>query len=92
MVRGGFVKVLKVLLILFRIVFPILLFMMFMSIAFSIGFGASPYETEIVLMWALLGLFIIGYILQYFRKLKIAGFLTIGISPIVILLLSPLFL
>jgi hypothetical protein len=66
--------------------------MFFMSIAVSLGFGQSPYDSEIILLWILLALLIIGYVLQYFRKLKVAGFLTIIISPIVIFLLSPVML
>ncbi|PRT36917.1 hypothetical protein C6357_27455 [Bacillus wiedmannii] len=77
-------KILKVLYLIFLIVFPI--FLLIFSIL-NIGASAfgQPADFDYYLIWVLIFLLLTGYIVQFFSKYRIAGFIIIIVSPIIII-------
>ncbi|MFK4293086.1 signal transduction histidine kinase [Bacillus sp. RC240] len=83
-------KILKVLYRILLIVFPVFL-LIFSILNLSARAFGQPANFDYYLIWVLIFLLLIGYIVQFFSKYRIVGFIIILVSPIIIISCSVFF-
>ncbi|MBO1581712.1 hypothetical protein [Bacillus sp. XF8] len=69
---------------LFRILFPSFLFLVFINIISIIEIDKIPwYKLQVIVLVSVFVAFLTGYILQYYKSLRVMGWKLIGITTVV---------